>query len=159
MKKNRIGKFILVIVMCLFMGGVGYFVTRYLDKNLYLNTNLHIIFEDSEEFNLESTDKLTKEEAINIYPNKFIVENKSLKSVKYDIHLKEVESNVEKDKLGYILYLNDKEVLDGNISDIEDILYTSNIGIKKKDNYKLYIYLKEEVSEAKFTYKLEVTSK
>lgn len=155
---KKIGKIILVIGICLFMVGLGYIVTKYLDKNMYLNTNLLITFEDTKEFNLESTEVYDKESATNIYPNKFNVQNNSLKSVKYNVILKEIGSNVDKDKLGYILYLNDKEVKDGNISDIKDILYTTNINIKKKDYYKLYIYLKEKVSDPIFNYKLEVTS-
>ncbi len=155
---KKIGKIILFIGICLFMVGLGYIVTKYLDKNMYLNTNLLITFEDTKEFNLESTEVYDKESATNIYPNKFNVQNNSLKSVKYNVILKEIDSNVDKDKLGYILYLNDKEVKDGNISDIKDILYTTNINIKKKDYYKLYIYLKEKVSDPIFNYKLEVTS-
>ena len=120
---KKIGKIILFIGICLFMVGLGYIVTKYLDKNMYLNTNLLITFEDTKEFNLESTEVYDKESATNIYPNKFNVQNNSLKSVKYNVILKEIDSNVDKDKLGYILYLNDKEVKDGNISDIKDILY------------------------------------
>ena len=155
---KKIGKIILFIGICLFMVGLGYIVTKYLDKNMYLNTNLLITFEDTKEFNLESTEVYDKESATNVYPNKFNVQNNSLKNVKYNVILKEIDSNVDKDKLGYILYLNDKEVKDGNISDIKDILYTTNINIKKKDYYKLYIYLKEKVSDPIFNYKLEVTS-
>ena len=158
MEGKTIGKIILVLGICSFMVGIGYVVTKYLDKNMYLNTNLLVTFEDTKEFNLESDDVYTKENALDIYPNKFIVENKSLKGVKYEVVLKEIDTNIETENLEYILYLNDKEVKSGKISDIKDVLYTSNIGLKKKDYYKLYIYLTKEVKEPIYNYKLEVTS-
>ena len=158
MKRNKVGKTILVIGICLFMVGLGYVVTKYLDKNLYLNTNLLVTFEDTKEFSLENIEALTKEEALSEYPNKFTVENKSLKGVNYDIVLTSNEF-ADKDKLSYILYLNDKEIKEGNLSDIKNILYTGNIKTLKKDYYKLYIYLNEKVKEPEFTYKLEIQSK
>ena len=157
MKKNKIGKLILFVGICLFMVGVGYLVTKYLDKNMYLNTNLLITFEDTKEFNLESLEVHTKETALDIYPNKFTVE--SLKSVKYNIVLTTIDTNIEDENLEYILYLNDEEVKSGKLKDIEDTLYTSNIGLKNKDYYKLYIYLTEEVEEPNYNYKIEVTAK
>ena len=157
-RRNKIGKFILIIGICILMVGIGYVVTKYLDKNLYLNTNLLVTFEDTKEFNLESTEVLDKEKALDIYPNKFIVENKSLKGVKYDVVLKVLDDSTE-ENLEYILYLNDEEVKSGKIKDIKDVLYTKSIGLKKKDYYKLYIYLTKEVSNPKFNYKLEITSK
>ena len=159
MKRNKVGKIILFIGICLFMTSLGYVVTKYLDKNLYLNTNLLVTFEDYKEFNLENTDVLTKDEAILEYPNKFIIENRSLKNVNYSIKLIEIDSNIENDKLNYILYKNDKEIKSGLLSEIDDILYQTDISIKKKDYYKLYIYLNEKEEEPKYTYKLEVTSK
>jgi len=158
-KRNKIGKIILVIIICLIMVGVGYIGTKYLDKNLYLNTNLLVTFEDTKEFNLESTKVFDKESATSIYPNKITIENKSLKKVKYNLVLTKIDSNIDEDNLEYILYLNDKEVKSGKISSIKDILYTTDIGIKKKDYYKLYIYLTKETSDPKYNYKLEVTSK
>jgi len=154
-----VGKIIGILGLCSLAAGIGFIVTKYLDKNLYLDTKLLVKFEDYKEFNLESTDVYSKEEAINIYPNKFTVENKSLKGVKYDIHLKEKESNVNKDNLSYILYLNDKEVKAGKISELEEILYSNSVGLKKTDEYKLYIYLTEKEDAPKFTYTLEIKSK
>ena len=157
MKKN-IGKIIGFIGICVFIVGVSYIVTKYLDKNMYLNTNLLVTFEDNKEFDLESTKKLDKESAILEYPNKFTIENRSLKSVKYDIVIKEIDSNIDLKDLNYILYLNDEEVKSGIIDDVDNILYTSNIGIKKTDSYRLYLYLTKTLDEPKYTYKIEVES-
>ena len=156
----RIGKIIGFLGICVFIAGVSYVFTKYLDKNLYLNTNILVTFEDSEEFSLESTDKLTKDEALKIYPNTFKVENKSLKSVKYNVLFEEKESNLEKDNLSFILYLNDKEIKSGNISDLQDnILYNGIIYIKKTDVFKLYLYLNINKEEVKYNYTITVDSK
>ena len=156
--KNKLGKIILVLGICLFIVGISYVVTKYLDKNMYLNTNLLVTFEDSKEFDLESTDVLTKEEALEVYPNKFTVENRSLKNVKYNIILSEIDTNINKENLSYILYLNDKEVKAGKISEVEKVLYTREVGIKKTDKYKLYLYLTEKETDASYNYKIEIES-
>lgn len=156
---KKVGKIIGIIFLCGFSLVLGYFVTKYLDKNLYLDTNILVTFEDTKEFNLESNSVLKKEDAIKEYPNKFKVENKSLKKVKYDIILKEIDSNVDKENLEYVLYEGDKEVASGSIKDIKDILYSSNLGMKKSIEYKLYIYLTKEKEEASYKYSLEIASK
>ncbi|MBQ8891347.1 MAG: hypothetical protein IJ068_00580 [Bacilli bacterium] len=156
--KNKVGKIILVIGICLFMVGLGYVVTKYLDKNLYLNTNLLVTFEDTKEFTLESFDVLTKKEALDTYPNKFTIENKSLKGVNYDVVLTS-DTNISEDNLSYVLYKNEEEVQTGNLSDIKDVLYTSSIKTLKTDSYRLYIYLTEKTSNPEFTYKLEIKAK
>ena len=155
---KKLGKIILVLGICLVVVGVSYILTKYLDKNMYLNTNLLVTFEDSKEFNLESVEVLNKEEALDVYPNKFLVENRSLKSVKYNVLLKEIDVSINKENLNYILYLNDKEVKSGNISQIEGVLYTNEIGLKKTDEYKLYLYLTEKETDAKYNYKIEIES-
>ena len=159
MKRNKIGKLLFIIGICSFTIGVSYLVTKYLDKNLYLDINLEVVFEDTKEFNLESKDVVSESDVLDIYPNKFTVENKSLKGVTYNVLLKEInsEKNTSREKLAYILYLNDKEVLKGSLKDIDEKLYTNNIGMLKKDYYKLYIYLKDEEIEPNFDYELEIT--
>ena len=157
--KLKLGKIIGFIGICIFVAGLSYILTKSLDKNLYLNTNILVTFEDSKEFSLENTNQLTKEEALNNYPNIFKVENKSLKSVKYDIILEETESSLDKDDLNYILYLNDKEIKDGKISDLENnVLYSNSLKIKGLDTYKLYLYLNEEKEEVTYNYKIKVNS-
>ena len=55
MKKNGTGKIIGFIGLCVFIAGISYLLTQYLDKNLYLNTELLVTFEDTKEFMLENT--------------------------------------------------------------------------------------------------------
>ena len=155
---KKVGKFIGFIGICLFAFGLSYVVTKYLDKNLYLNTNLLVTLEDTEEFNLENTSVLTKEEALKEYPNTFKVKNNSLKTVKYQVKLVEKDSNIDNSKLKYVLYLNDKEVKSGKVSDL-DILYENKINMKKEDVYKLYLYFVEEFENPVYTYKVEIDSK
>ena len=160
MKKNKFGKIIGFIGICAFVAGISYLLTKYLDKNLYLNTELLVTLEDTNEFSLESKDKLTKEQAIKTYPNTVKIENKSLKKVKYTISIKELKNTLDKDDLSYVLYLNDKEVKDGKASELDNyLLYENNIGIKKTDVYKLYLYLNNEKTDFDYSYSIVVNSK
>ena len=157
MKNNKVGKIVGFIGLCIFIAGISYIVTKYLDKNMYLNTELLVTLEDSKEFKLENTDKLTKEEALKTYPNTFKIENKSLKKVSYKVNIKK-DNDI--DNINYILYLNDKEVSDGNLDDLKDnLLYENTINSKKTDTYKLYLYLNEEKEKIDFTYSIIVDSK
>ena len=156
---KKIGKIIGFIGLCLIAVGVSYFVTGYLDKNLYLNTELEVTLEDSKEFSLESKEKLTKEEAIKIYPNTIKVENKSLKKVEYTISIDNKKTD-NLDALSYVLYLNNKEVKSGDLKDLKDnLLYETKVGMKKTDTYKLYIYLNKDIEDIDYTYSIVVNSK
>ena len=154
---KKIGKLIGFIGICIFVAGISFILTKYLDKNMYLNTELLVTFEDTKKFKLENTNKLTKDEALKTYPNTFKIENKSLKKVSYQVN---IETKDKLDKINYILYLNDKEKGDGKLSDLKDnILYENNIDRKKEDTYKLYLYLTEEEDNFDFTYSIVVDSK
>ena len=156
---KKFAKIIGFIGICLFAIGASYFLTQYLDKNLYLNTELEVTLEDTEEFSLESKETLTKEEAIKIYPNTIKVENKSLKKVDYTLSIDNKKTD-NLDALSYVLYLNDKEVKAGDLKDLKDnLLYETKVGMKKTDTYKLYIYLSKDVEDIDYTYSIVVNSK
>ena len=156
---KKVGKIIGFIGLCLFAVGASYFLTQYLDKNLYLNTELEVTLEDSKEFSLESKEKLTKEEAVKIYPNTIKVENKSLKKVNYTISIDNKKTD-NLDALSYVLYLNDEEVKSGDLKDLKDnLLYETKVGMKKTDTYKLYIYLNKDIEDIDYTYSIIVDSK
>ena len=157
MKKKRVGKVIGFIGLCIFVAGISYVLTKYLDKNMYLNTELVVTLEDSKEFSLENTNKLTKEEALKTYPNTFKIENKSLKKVSYKLLLNSKEKD-NLDKINYILYLNDKEIGTGKISSLKDnLLYKNTINRKKTDTYKLYLYL-DDTKDIDYKYSIKVES-
>lgn len=158
-KRLLIGRIIGFIGICIFAMGLSYTVTYYMDKVLYEDISLLVTFEDTETFKLENTSKLEKTEALNTYPYIFSIENNGLGSVTYQIKIQEDVSNVEKNLLSYILYLNDEEVKEGLLSDLEDdVLYTSKIKAKQTATYKLYIYLNEEKDDVSFEYSLEIES-
>ena len=163
MKKGiLVGKIIGVIVLCIFAVGMSYFVTRHIEKARYSDINLLVTFEDTKEFTLENTKKMDKEEALKTYPYIFKIENKGKRKADFDIKITDSdESNVDREKLNYIVIKNDDEIKSGKLSDIKetDSFISNNIDAKKTDTYKVYIYLTSEVKDAKYTYSLSLISK
>ncbi len=156
---KHLKKIVLTIIFCILAFGISYYATRYLEKNSFLNTNLLITFEDTKEFTLENTNKLSKEEALETYPYIFTVENKGFGKVNYKLYLKDIENDVDKKNLDYILYKNDKEVGVGSLNDLkEGLLYTTNISLKSTDTYKLYVYFNTSLEDASYKYSITVES-
>ena len=154
-----IKRIIIILVFCILAFGASYLATRYLEKNAFLNTNLLITFEDTKEFSLEDTKELSKEEALETYPYIFTVENKGFGKVNYKLILKEIDSEVDKENLDYVLFKNDKEVGAGTLNDLkDDLLYTTNISLKATDTYKLYVYFNTNIEEPSFKYSIIVES-
>lgn len=163
MKKGiLVGKIIGVILLCIFVAGMTYVVTRYLEAARYSDINLLVTFEDTKEFTLENTKKLTKEEALLTYPYIFTVENKGSRKADFEIKLTDsFEKNVTRDKLNYIIMKGDKELVSGKLSEIpkDNIFYTNSVEAKKTDTYKIYIYLVEDIKDASYTYSLSLETK
>lgn len=158
-KRLLIVKIIGFIGILLFVIGISYVFTFYLEKEKFNNINLEITFEDTKEFSLENTKLLTYEETLQTYPYIFEVLNKGKSLVNYQIKIKDEETNITRNDLEYILFLNDKEVKKGNLSELDsDILYENKIKNKKKDTYKLYVYLNKEIDEVIYKYSLEMIS-
>lgn len=159
-KRLLIGKIIGTIGIMIFAMGISYIITYHFEKSLYEDINLLVTFEDNEYFSLENTKKLLKEEAMKTYPYIFTIENKGKSSSSYEIKIKDEElKNIERSNLDYVVLLNDKEVLSGSLSDVENnTLYKTSIEKKKTDTYKVYIYLNSEVEEASYKYSLDIVS-
>lgn len=154
-KRMVVGKIIGFIGICIFSCGIAYVVTHYLEKNKYADINLIATFEDTKEFTLENVKKLDKEGALKTYPYIFTLENKGISNVNFDLKLE--DSDFSRENLDYIIVLNDKEVASGSLLDIkDDILLKGNIGRKKTDTYKVYIYYTEDVKDPKYTYSLKI---
>ena len=154
-KRMVVGKIIGFIGICIFACGIAYVVTHYLEKNKYADIDLIATFEDTEEFTLENVKKLDKEGALKTYPYVFTLENKGIASVNFNLKLE--DSEFSRENLDYIVVLNDKEVASGSLSEIkDDILLKGNIGRKKTDTYKVYIYYTEDVKDAKYSYSLKI---
>ena len=160
MKKLLIGKIIGLIGLCLLAVGVSYFVSYALEKGLYNDINLLVTFEDTKEFTLENYQKMDEKEALTIYPYVFVVENKEKGVVKFDMVIKDTLDNLSRSDINYILYLKDKEVKRGSLSDLKnDILYSGTIKSKSKDTYKVYMYLNETKENATYKYSVLLNAK
>jgi hypothetical protein len=152
-------KIIGVILLCLVMGVVAYYGTLYID-NLRKggDVNVTVTFDDTETYVIPSIEKMDKEKALKEWPYMMDVENTGSGKGLYQIIITDKEtSTIKRDKLDYLLYLNDKEIKSGKLKDIKDnILYTGEIEGKTKQRYKLYIWVNSEVEkESVYEYKLE----
>ena len=148
-----------VILLCAIIGVVSYFGTLYLDKlKKGGDVNVTVTFDDTETFTIENIDKMDKEKALKEWPYIMNVENTGSGKGIYQIIITDMEkSTINREKLDYSLYLNDKEVTSGKLIDIKDnILYTGEIEGNTKQEYKLYVWVISEVDkEAVYEYKLE----
>lgn len=152
-------KIIGVIFLCLIVGVVAYFGTYYLDKlRKGGDVNVTVTFDDTETYIIPSVKKMKREEALKEWPYIMEVENTGSGKGLYQIIITDGdEVTIKRDKLEYLLLLDDKEIANGKLGDIKNnILYTGEILGKTKQKYKLYIWVSSEVGEnAKYEYKLE----
>ncbi len=152
-------KIIGVILLCLIIGVVAYFGTLYLD-NLRKggDVSVTVTFDDTEAYTIPSIEKMNKESALKEWPYMMEVNNTGSGKGLYQIIITdEKTSTIKRDKLEYLLYLDDKEIKSGKLNDIKDnILYTGEINGKTKQKYKLYIWVVSEVEkDSVYEYKLE----
>ena len=152
-------KIIGVFLLCIAIGIGTYFATLYLDKlKTKGEVNVTVTFDDTETFKLETVSKMDKDKALEEWPYIINVENTGDAKGLYQIIITDIEtSTIARDKLDYVLKLDDKEVTSGKLKDIKNnILYTGEIEGKTKQNYKLYIWVIEEVTkDDNYEYKLE----
>lgn len=148
-----------VILLCGIIGVGAYFGTLYLDKlKKGGEVKVTVTFDDTETYVIPSVKKMKKEEALNEWPYIMEVDNTGSGKGLYQIIITDIDkSTLKRDVLEYALYLEDKEVKTGKLSDIKDnILYTGEIEGKTKQKYKLYIWVISEVDEKSvYEYKLE----
>ena len=154
-------KIIGVILLCALIGVGTYFGTLYLDKLKNKgDVNVTVTFDDTETFKLETIKKMNKEEALKEWPYIMNVENTGEAKGLYQIIITDIEtSTIPRDKLEYVLKLDDEEVTSGSLKDVKDnILYTGEIEGNTKQNYKLYIWVIVDAfnyEEDNYEYKLE----
>lgn len=148
-----------VILLCGIIGVGAYFGTLYLDKlKKGGEVKVTVTFDDTGTYVIPSVKKMKKEEALNEWPYIMEVDNTGSGKGLYQIIITDIDkSTLKRDVLEYALYLEDKEVKTGKLSDIKDnILYTGEIEGKTKQKYKLYIWVISEVDEKSvYEYKLE----
>lgn len=146
MKKNKIGKVILIIFMSLIIAGIAYMGSYYIDKlyKYYGEVELKVIFDDTETYIIPNVLKSNKEEALKTWPYMFTIENNGNRKGLYQIIIKEVNSTIDRANLKYLLVLDDKEIKEGNLDEItNDILYTYEINKNTSQRFKLYIWVDE----------------
>ena len=150
-----------VILLCAIIGVGTYFGTLYLDKlRKGGEVNVTVTFDDTESFTLESVEKMDKEKALKEWPYIINAENTGSGKGLYQIIITDIEtSTIPRDKLEYVLKLDDKEIASGNLKDVKDnILYTGEIEGNTKQEFKLYIWVIVDAfnyEEDNYEYKLE----
>lgn len=157
MKKNKIGKTILIIFLSLIIVGVSYIGSFYLDKiyKYYGNVSIKVTFDDTKTYVIPDSIKSTKEKALTTWPYMFTIENSGDRKGLYEIIIKDIDtSTIKRNDLKYILFLDDKEIKEDFLSNVKnDVLYTHAINKNSTQRYKLYIYsisdntLKDDIYE------------
>lgn len=143
-------KIIGVIFLCLIVGVVSYFGTYYLDQlKKSGDINITVTFDDTKTYVIPSTKKMSKEEALKEWPYIMEIENSLDGKGLYQIKITDTEgSTITRNQLEYSLYLDEKEVASGKLSQIKDnVLYTGEINGKIKQKYKLYIWVTSDVEK------------
>lgn len=152
-------KKLLIILLCLVLGTLSYFGTRELDKlRKGGEVNLTVTFDDTETYVIPSVVKMDKEKALQEWPYIMEVTNTGKGKGLYQIIITDTEkSTIKRENLSYALYLDDKEIQNGELIEItKNILYTGSIDGNKTQKYKLYIWVSEEVEkDSIYEYKLE----
>lgn len=157
-KNNKIKVIILTIILCLGCGFGTYYVTLALDKAKNKGeVKMIVTFSDTDTYTIPSIKKMDKEEAKKEWPYIFKVENNGNAKGLYQIKIEDIlENSIQRENLSFELLLNDEEIQTGKLSDIKDnILFTHYIEGMSEQEYKLYIWVTDIVSEeSKYEYKL-----
>lgn len=161
MKKNRIGKIILIIFLSLVIIGISYMGSYYIDKfyKYYGEVVLKVTFDDTETYVIPNVLKSSKEESLETWPYMFTVTNDGSRKGLYQIIIKDIKtSTIERDVLKYLLVLDDKEVKEGNLDEItNDVLYTYEVKKNTSQRYKLYIWVESDKTTNEDIYEYQIT--
>ena len=156
--KRKILIIILSILLCVVSGVLGYFVTLKFDMaRKGGNVDLKVTFDDTETYVIPSIKKMSKEEALKEWPYKITVNNSGTAKGLYQILIEDVSESIKRDSLDYALYLDEKVVSEGHLSDIKDnLLYTYEINANTTQKYDVYIWSTID-QEEKSTYEYKLT--
>ncbi len=149
--KKKIKIIIITIILCAIAGALGYFVTYKIDlAKKGGSVDVKVTFDDTETYVIPSVKKMSKEEALKEWPYKIQVENSGTAKGLYQILITDISKSIKRDNLDYVLYLDEKEIQEGNLGKIkDDILYTYEIDAKKTQKYDLYIWCSKDCEEVK----------
>lgn len=161
MKRIKIGKVILIIFLSLVIVGISYVGSFYIDKLYKYNGNakIKVVFDDTETYKIPNVLVSDKEKALSSWPYMFTITNEGNRKGLYQLIIKDIDtSTISRDKLDYVLVLDDKEIQEGSLSDIEnDILYTYEIKKNTSQRYKIYIWSKSEDTKNDDIYEYQIT--
>lgn len=149
-KRLLIGKLIGFIGIIIFAMGISYIFTYFKDKIKYQDINLLVVFEDTKTFKIDKLQE--KDETLKEYPYKFTIKNNNKVKTKYEIIIKD-NQELDKTKLNYILYKNDKVLKEDNL---KNNIIMDEIEKNSENNYSLYIY---SSLEGTYEYSIEIISK
>ncbi len=156
--KKRVKRMIIIVILCLISGILSYFGTLFLDKlKKGGDVQVSVTFDDTETYEIPSVQKMDKDTALKEWPYIITLENSGTSKGLYQIMIEDEEkSTIKRDDLEYVLFLDDKEVANGNLGKIKDnLLYTYEIEGKKEQKYKLYIWVINDVEDDSiYTYHL-----
>lgn len=151
-KRLLIGKIIGFIGIIIFAMGISYVITFYSERKKYQDINLLVTFEDTKTFKIEKLQD--KELTLKTYPYKFTIKNKNKSNISYKIKIKDVNLDIKRNDLNYVLLKNDKQVKEDSFKNLNNnYLYTDKISSKEEIEYALYIY---SFNEGTYEYSLEI---
>ena len=128
-KRLLIGKIIGFIGIIIFAMGISYIITFYSERKKYQDINLLVTFEDTKTFKIEKLQD--KELTLKTYPYKFTVKNKNKSNISYKIKIKDVNLDIKRNDLNYVLLKNDKQVKEDSFKNLNNnYLYIDKISSK-----------------------------
>lgn len=156
--KRKVVRIILVLLILVISFGASYGITYIVDEKERnrKEASIDVVFDDNEFYVMPSSGVLTEEEALKEWPYKFKVSNKGNTRGIYQIAIKDdLENDLERDCLNYILYLDDKEVKKGKLNELKNnLLYEMTIDANKEQFYQLYIYKSMEDEGTVYKYSI-----
>ena len=125
-KRLLIGKIVGFIGIIIFAMGISYVITFYSERKKYQDINLLVTFEDTKTFKIEKLQD--KELTLKTYPYKFTVKNKNKSNISYKIKIKDINLDIKRNDLNYVLLKNDKQVKEDSFKNLNNnYLYTDKI--------------------------------
>ena len=117
-KRLLIGKIIGFIGIIIFAMGISYVITFYSERKKYQDINLLVTFEDTKTFKIEKLQD--KELTLKTYPYKFTVKNKNKSNISYKIKIKDINLDIKRNDLNYVLLKNDKQVKEDSFKNLNN---------------------------------------
>ena len=153
-------KWIKRIIYIMVLLGVGFLVTYgsyYFSKKYVKDAEVKVTFEDSKSYVIPEVTEMSEEEALKECPYIMHFENVGKREAKFDLVIKDVDGDIKRENLSYALFLNDKKVESGELSQIKkNVFYSGSIKAKDIQDYKLYVWVNKKSTGTKYEYSLNL---